>query len=482
MMVHMLTSVKSFVSLALIGVSISTYVSPLMTSAWAADAPPNRVASIYISQDFINEQFKQHSKSEMVKNMAITLDPDKGQIFFRGELHVPVEEIRAINLDPKLGHFRFQLALKLETTPEGYLIVEFPINETYLYPVMSKTPEEDRVIIPVQMMSLVLASVRGYLAALSGDFSGFDRQALKLEDLLKTVDHELKLAKNPDVIDELKTQKESLRLQIEAIPVERKQLEELSKQYAKMLGFTGEKELSLNKDLGARKNALILKIKISQLAPMLEGVDLGGIRIRHDKKDGGGENYLAIDVNAKLENPKPAALQVSRTDRPGAKIAPSLILRLNQSLFESEAIVEAEKKEMNGKLKEFDLQLKDDGLHVSGKYHTLLFVTVPFDTLVDFQSTGPDVFEAKVRDVKIAGLDFSFLTKFVLESLKKRLNKSMKGMCKFKYVGNEDSPALQVSISPKDLIPAFPDLHLVEVDVRDQEFLLKIGHIADSQK
>lgn len=462
----------------LLSVSLFTYVTQGFVSvlAYADATPANRVGSIYISQDFLNEQFKAHSKSEVVKNMALTLDPEKSVIFFRGELDVPVEEIRAINLDPKLGRFHFQLALRLETTPEGYLIVEFPINQTYLYPVISKNPEEDKVIIPVQMLSLVLASVRGYLAALSGDFSGFDRQTIKLQDLMKTVDHEIKVAKNPDVIEELKNQKQALRLKIEAIPVERKQLEDISKQYSKMLGFTGEKELSLNKDLGARKNALILKVKISQLAPMLEAVDLGGIRIRHDKKDGAGENYLAIDVNAKLENPRPQALQVSRTDRPGMKIAPSLIMRLNQSLFESKAIVEAEKKEMNGKLRDFDLQLKDDGLHVSGKWHTLLIFTVPFDTIVDFKTTEPDVFEARVREVKVAGIDFSFLTKFVLESIKKRLDKTLKNMCQFETREEDGSTVLRVTVTPKLLVPAFPDLHLIEVDVRDQEFLLKIGH------
>src|SRR5437870_10900845 len=51
-----------------------------------------------------------------------------------------------------------------------------------------------------------------------------------------------------------------------------------------ILGFTGEKELDLNKELGARKNALIFKIKVSTFAPYLEGVDLGGVRIIHDKK------------------------------------------------------------------------------------------------------------------------------------------------------------------------------------------------------
>jgi hypothetical protein len=45
-------------------------------------------------------------------------------------------------------------------------------------------------------------------------------------------------------------------------------------------------------------------------------------------------------------------------------------------------------------------------------------------------------------------------------------------------VGQEKdhSRALQVTVEPKALVPSFPDLHLVNIDVRDRELLLKIGH------
>ena len=66
-----------------------------------------------------------------------------------------------------------------------------------------------------------------------------------------------------------------------------------------------------------------------------------------------------------------------------------------------------------------------------------LFFSVPFDTIVDFVTTAPDVFEVRVREVEVAGMDFSFLTKFVLESMKKRLDQSIQGICTFDYVGEE---------------------------------------------
>jgi hypothetical protein len=49
-------------------------------------------------------------------------------------------------------------------------------------------------------------------------------------------------------------------------------------------------------------------------------------------------------------------------------------------------------------------------------------------------------------------------------------------------VGKEEdqSRALQVTVNSAALVPAFPDLHVIDVDVRDQDFLLKIGKSAES--
>ena len=450
---------------------------PLLQNPTFAHAD-ERIASMFVSQGFINEQLAAHSKSELVKEMRIELDPDHQQIFLRGTLQMPLEELRAINLDPKFGAFRFQVTIKPETTRHGHLILEFPLSETFFYPAVSKDPKHERVIIPVQLLSLALASMRGYMAALSGDFTGFDRRTEKLTALMKSADRSIALEKNMDAREELKTQRESLRLQLAAVPLERKQLQSLSKELEHMLGFTGEKELNINEDLGARKNALILKIKLSQLAPYLDGVELGGVRILLDKKDGGGEKYLAVDINSALEgSPSPSRNTSSSTERVGMKVAPSLILRLNQSLFESKAIVESEKKEISSNLRNLTIELREDGLHISGKWHTFLLFSVPFDTAVDFVSTAVDVFEIRMRKMEIAGIDLEFLSKFVLESIKNRLDHALKGRCSFQYLGEEKdhSRALQVTVDPKTLVPAFPDLHLVGVDVREHEFLLKIG-------
>lgn len=98
---------------------------------------------------------------------------------------------------------------------------------------------------------------------------------------------------------------------------------------------------------------------------------------------------------------------------------------------------------------------------------------------MNFVTTKPDVFEVRVEEVKVAGINFGFLEKFILESMEHRLDQSLKGMCTFKYIGEEKdgARALEVTVDPKALVPAFPDLHLIEVDVREREFLLKIGRI-----
>jgi hypothetical protein len=452
--------------------------SAIADSAPHPAPPENRVASIYISQDFINEQIAAHSKpSALMKELKITLDSTNGNVILRGKLQVPVEELRAINLDPSLGLFCFQLTIKPGTTKQGHLILDFPLSETFFYPAASKDPLSDRVVVPVQLLSIALASARGYLAALSGDFSGFERRTAKIKALMNALDRSIRQEKNADALADLKVQRESLRLQLAAVPIEREQLQTASKEVAHVLGFTGEKELNLNDELAAKKNALILKVKLSQLTPYLKDMELGGIRILLDKKDGNGENYFAIDVNSPVKDRQPQAVAASSPSA-GMKVAPAFIMRLNQSLFESEEVLNAEKKDM-GSLRNMEFQLKDGGVHVSGSWHTFLFFSVPFETVVDFVTTQPDAFEVRVRDLKVAGIDLEFLTKFVLESMKKRLDHAMKGLCKFTYVGVEadHSRALQVKIEPEKLIPAFPDLHLVGVDIRDREFLLKIGKI-----
>jgi hypothetical protein len=443
------------------------------------DSNPNhaRVASIYISEDLINEQLKAHAESGFIRELKMNLDPNSDQIFLRGKIQIPTEELRTVNLDPKYGTYNFQLTVKLETNKDGYLILEFPLSQTYFYPSSSHHPDRDRVIVPVQMLSLALASVRGYLSALSGDFSIFDRRAAKYESDMKELKTQIRKEKDPDQKEVLEMEIEGLKLQMASVPIERRRMEKLSKKISFILGFTGEKELNLNSEISGRSNALIFKLRISQFVPYLEGVELGGIRIHHNKKDGDGKDYLVVDIDSLLTTP----LESKKTHDShveALKAAPALIVKLNQALFESAALNAIEKKNLESKIKDLDIQLREDGLHATGGWKSLLF-TIPFDAIVDFETIAQDTFEIRVRQMDVAGLNFSFLTKYVLDAVKAKMQQTLNGICTFKYVGKnaDKAEAVQVAIRPQNLIPAFPNLHLINVDVRDREFSLKLGKL-----
>jgi len=467
-----------------LSILIALFVSSACAAAPAAPnpvpsgRPRNRVASFLISEDFLNETISGHVKSEIVPELKIAFDPKLSRIYFRGIVDVPVEELRAVSLDARMSKFRFQLGVKPDVTEQGHLRLEFPLNETWFYPANSKNPKQDRVIVPVQMLSVALASARGYLAALSGDFSGVDRREAKLKAAVKDLDREIKAEKDPEALDALKTEREALRLKLEAIPIERKQLEITGKGLSRVLGFSSEKDLKLNDELGAWKNAVVLKVKLSQLTPFLKGVDLGGVRILDDKKDGPEQNMLAIDINSDQAT-LTARTGGKRTPREPSPFRPAITLRLNQRLFETQAVKDAEANAGGSKIRDLKFDFRDDGLHVSGGYHVLL-VTVPFDTTIDVGATGLDTFEVRVRSLGIAGIDFDYLKKVALGSIRKRLDERFPGVCTFEEAKDGPERILKVGVDPKKLMPAFPNLHLVEVDVRDRFFLMKIGKPKDA--
>ena len=63
----------ALVALAL-SVSFCAQAEP-MPSPTPHAAPTNRAASVYVAQDFINEQIAQHSSSELIQKMNVELDP-----------------------------------------------------------------------------------------------------------------------------------------------------------------------------------------------------------------------------------------------------------------------------------------------------------------------------------------------------------------------------------------------------------------------
>lgn len=443
----------------------------------AKDLFETKVASLFVSEAFINEQLTVHlTKSDLVSNLKLKLDPKTSKMFLQGNFQLPLDDIRAVGIEKDLANFKFQLSILPKISPNKHLILEFPISETYFYQANSKNPKRDRVVIPVQLLYLGLAATRGYLSALSGDFSSFDRKIAKYRALLKVAHKSIATEKNPDALAILKSSKKSLELEIASTELERETFGRTAKTLNSIFAFTGEKEFNFNNEIKARGNTIMLKLQLSKLVPYLKDIDLADIRVGNSNPDNTGENFLIIDINTLVTEEPPTVKKIARKPI-NYKIPPSLMIRLSQDLFTSKLIQEKEKEKISANIKDFKIQFKSGGIHVSGKVHKF-FWDIPFEGLVDFTSTAPDIFEVRLRKMKVMKMDLKFLTPLILTAVKSRLKKGLAGIGSYKYLGDMDhSRVLQVTIKPEKLVPAYPEFHLLGVEVRDRSFMLKIGRI-----
>jgi hypothetical protein len=317
--------------------------------------------------------------------------------------------------------------------------------------------------------------MRGYLAALSGDFSSFERKRAKLNALLKGIKTTLANETNVDAKNVLIREKKSLELQLASSSLEREKFEQTAKTLNRVMGFTSEKEFNLNNEIKARENAIMLRMKLKNIVPYLKNVGLEDIKLGRNSKDGLGESYFILHLYSLLTEVPPVNMKVPYTPKNKFKVPPALGIRLNQAMLSTSLVNEAEKEKMPDMVKDFDLNFRDDGLHVTGKIKKF-FMTIPFDGLIDFVSTGADEFEVRVKDLNVFMVDLKFLTPLALRMVEQRLKKTLKGICSFKYIGKKDNhSALLVKIKAQKLIPAFPGLHLVDVKVRDGNFMLRVG-------
>jgi hypothetical protein len=128
-------------------------------------------------------------------------------------------------------------------------------------------------------------------------------------------------------------------------------------------------------------------------------------------------------------------------------------------------------------VKDFKLELLEDGLHATGKWYSPLLVHLPFEAWVDFVWTAPNQFELRVRDVKVSFLDVTVLARLVLDAAKGRLDRSLKGVCRFDYAEREKgfTRVLRATVDMPKLLPALPGMALVGITTRDGALLLKAG-------
>ncbi len=441
------------------------------------------IASIYISETFLNQQLAEHfADSELIKKIAFEFDRDQQIIFLKGRLQLPIDDLKAKGLDPNLMQFNFKLSIQPKLVDKEYLVLEFPLSQTYFYPANSQNPERDRVIIPVQLLSLGVASIRGYLSALSGDFTSFERKDKKLNALLVGVERNLAIEKNQDALKYLRREKKSLELQIAANLLEKEKFTETSMALSRILGSDDSQEqgprINLNEEIKARDNAIMLRMNVKNIVPYLKDIELGKIRIGQNTKDDHKESYLIFYLKTNMLNPPEVTMKVPHTSISKFTTPPAIAIRLNQILLTSDIFSKKDEQQLSeNNIRDFHITFQDDGVHLKGKVRKFIF-TIPFDALVDFVSTEPDEFLVKIRNIEVFMFDLKFLSPIALRILRNRLNKVFEGLCQFQYIGKKDNAsALKVRVDSAKLIPAFPGMHLVDVRVRDGNFMFRMGYL-----
>jgi hypothetical protein len=151
---------------------------------------------------------------------------------------------------------------------------------------------------------------------------------------------------------------------------------------------------------------------------------------------------------------------------------PDVAIRIDQALLETEAVRDAEREAVAGKLKNVQLSIKDDGLHIKGKYPIMIIGSIDFEAVVTLVWTSPNVFEARLHQIKVFSVD---LTRIVLSSVQADLSEALKGVCAFQRLGAapDGSQVLRVSMDMKAMMPAMPALELSGITTRDKVLILK---------
>jgi hypothetical protein len=166
-----------------------------------------------------------------------------------------------------------------------------------------------------------------------------------------------------------------------------------------------------------------------------------------------------------------------------AQTAPAPVaaaIRLDQSLFETDAVLTAEKADLAGKVSDIQIAFAPDGIHATGRVPNPLLSFLPkigFAAVLDLAWVAPNAFEIRVREAKVSFIDVKSFTKTVLDAAKSRFDAALKGTCAFSYVGSEadGSRAIRVTLDMTKMLPAFPDLALTGIAVKDHELVLKVG-------
>jgi hypothetical protein len=477
-----------------VGMAAITLASPAFPADPPHMIPGDRVASVYLSEDFINGQIRDHLKNRIVEELAVHFLPDSHEIQISGLLRIPDEDMRSMNLDPGQGDFRFESVVKPGVLNES-LSLEFLPHRNFFYPAKARNKEAAKIEVPVHMLSLALASTRGYLEALSGNFSSFDRRKKTLALQLAKLEKESGREKDPLAREQRKADREALELKIRSVDNDRRQLELLKEEMKFILDSAQEQNVKISDEIAAKDNTVYLRLSLAQLVPYLKNISLEGIRVLHDKKDGCGQNYLAIDIRSRLAGNVPAPFEIHPSNRPGMAVAPSVSLRLNQSVLESRDVKEAESAVEKAGVSGLKVELKNDGIHFSGK-KSFLLMHPEFAAVLNFRYHDVDEFDIELArpeinmgfgPVQIFNLvSFGGLNRMVENKASDLAAAYIQGIlqdrfgsaCRIARVEEDNAAALRVHLDGEKLFPAGVDMHLVGLSISERELTLKMGKVA----
>lgn len=152
---------------------------------------------------------------------------------------------------------------------------------------------------------------------------------------------------------------------------------------------------------------------------------------------------------------------------------PDVAIRIDEALLESPAVVEAQQRALEDKIRDFKLLLREDGLHAKGKYRVPILPDVSFEAVAAFVWVRPDVFHVRVRKFKVLG--FIDATQRVLDAMQKALEESLKDAVSPNQLGEDrdGSRVLEVTVDLKKVLPLLPGLYLSGITTRDKVLILK---------
>jgi hypothetical protein len=152
---------------------------------------------------------------------------------------------------------------------------------------------------------------------------------------------------------------------------------------------------------------------------------------------------------------------------------PDVAIRIDQALLETQAVLDAQRRALDGKIRNFKLEIQEDGFHFSGKYRVPILPDVAFHAVASLVWTAPNEFEVRVQKLVVWGL-FN-VTKQVLDAVQSGLKEALQNVCTFHRLGErpDGSHAMKVTVDMKAMMPTLPTLFLSGITTRDRVIIFK---------